>query len=349
MYVTSVAGGDNLINLLTFDPSHYLTNKIYLHFDDTTSNNRDCQVAHWKVHKMNCKQLKESYDNWNRANTTKDGKATDVIDGPCAICLEDQVTNPVSLDCGHVFCFTCLGQYQLKKSQDKEEAACPNCRGDMQNVPLEMHDRGQAYFRRALNKPEGSVARKRYAELAAAEYESLMKIVSKGGGFGFHFLWSKMKRLAGMSPEEVLRLADDLLSNEEEKLDELETLEVNLWKADAYLAGGKHELARQMYNKMKDVATELECAQNMMTIYRGHCRASYELGDYDGAIGWGEKAIQISRHFSGNHRYVAMAHRAKGDIEGARKAISRGILYEQRFDEGNMQLNKQFLNELNSV
>ena len=34
---------------------------------------------------------------------------TDKIDGPCVICLEDTVTNPVTLECGHVFCFGCIG------------------------------------------------------------------------------------------------------------------------------------------------------------------------------------------------------------------------------------------------
>ena len=47
-----------------------------------------------------------------------DGSALDKKEGPCAICLEETITNPVVLPCGHAFCFDCVGQYQLSSDSD---------------------------------------------------------------------------------------------------------------------------------------------------------------------------------------------------------------------------------------
>mmetsp|Transcript_10250 Transcript_10250/g.22797 ORF Transcript_10250/g.22797 Transcript_10250/m.22797 type:complete len:87 (+) Transcript_10250:1466-1726(+) len=86
-----------------------------------------------------------------------------------------------------------------------------------------------------------------------------------------------------------------------------------------------------------------------MSILTGLCRAQYELGNYDQAIAWGDEAISFSRGFSGVHKYVSLAQKAKGDIDAARRTISRAILYEQPWDEGNSQQNQQILRDLNDL
>mmetsp|Transcript_10250 Transcript_10250/g.22793 ORF Transcript_10250/g.22793 Transcript_10250/m.22793 type:complete len:241 (+) Transcript_10250:650-1372(+) len=199
--------------------------------------NRDCQKSHWKTHKSKCKGLSESLNHWKAANSSTDGKTTDTVDGPCAICLEDTVTNPVSLDCGHVFCFACLGEYQTTLSGP---GSCPHCRGDVPYVPNQCFDRAENYFRRALNKAVGSPERKTYAELSAAEYDALLKIRIFGDKnlLGL-FMRAKMLSYA-RKPEDMITIASELLLVNEKgkngKLDNNEILEAKTWIADATLA-----------------------------------------------------------------------------------------------------------------
>ena len=60
-------------------------------------------------------------------NDLPDGTVNDTKEGPCAICLEETITNPVILPCGHAFCFSCVGQYQF--SSNSKEKLCPYCPG----------------------------------------------------------------------------------------------------------------------------------------------------------------------------------------------------------------------------
>ena len=81
----------------------------------------------------------------------------------------------------------------------------------------------------------------------------------------------------------------------------------------------------------------------------GLARTKYELVKYDEAIEVGSVAIKEFRHFPGVHKYVALSQKAKGDIDEAKKTISRAILYEEHWDEDNLQTNKELLQELNNM
>ena len=60
-------------------------------------------------------------------NDLPDGTVNDTKEGPCAICLEETITNPVILPCAHAFCFSCVGKYQY--SSNSKEKLCPYCPG----------------------------------------------------------------------------------------------------------------------------------------------------------------------------------------------------------------------------
>ena len=89
-------------------------------------NSKECQVQHWKQHKSTCTKIKTKHDKWKKAmnNVLPDGTVNDTKEGPCAICLEETITNPVVMPCGHVFCFSFVGKYQ-QSSTSKERASCP--------------------------------------------------------------------------------------------------------------------------------------------------------------------------------------------------------------------------------
>ena len=97
-----------------------------------------------------------------------------IKEGPCAICLEETITNPVVLPCGHAFCFACVGKYQ--QTSESDEASCPYCRGEIPNVVERSFERGKLYLGRAMILPKGSEEQKKYAKLALAEIDSFNEV-----------------------------------------------------------------------------------------------------------------------------------------------------------------------------
>ena len=63
----------------------------------------------------------------------------------------------------------------------------------------------------------------------------------------------------------------------------------------------------------------------------------------------GSDAIETCRYHAGVHKYVALAQKALGDIDGARKTISRAILHEEHWDKDNLRENKNILKGLNNL
>jgi len=114
------------------------------------------------------------------------------------------------------------------------------------------------------------------------------------------------------------------------------------------LALGEFDNADDMYKSLGD-SDPMDDPHHMQLIYMGACRTCYELGEYDFAILHGQLAIRNNRGYQGVHKYVALAQKAKGDIDAAKTTMSRAILYEPRWDEGNLNHNKKLLAELHSL
>ena len=91
----------------------------------------------------------------------------------------------------------------------------------------------------------------------------------------------------------------------------------------------------------------LECNTNQQhTIRMGLSMNFYEVGDYEESINYGIKAIKSCRNVKGVHKYVALDQKAIGDIDAAKKTLSRAVLYEAPWDEENLTNNLQMLNKL---
>ena len=75
-------------------------------------------------------------------------------------------------------------------------------------------------------------------------------------------------------------------------------------------------------------------------------RCLYHTGDYEGAIGLGEGAIEANRFFPGCHDYVARAQLAKGDVQAAIRTRSRAVLFETPWDDENRAVQRAALEEL---
>ena len=100
----------------------------------------------------------------------------ETIDEVCAICLEESIQHPVTLDCGHIFCYSCLGQYQKdivdhdECIEDDKPKSCPCCRREISGKVWQASaGRSLMYLNRAHKLAKGSAEQKKYAELSFAE------------------------------------------------------------------------------------------------------------------------------------------------------------------------------------
>ena len=250
--------------------------------------------------------------------------------------------------------FDCVGQYQY--ASESEEVSCPYCRGEIPDVMERASDRMIMYWGRACASPEGSEERKKYAKLALAEYDSYVDLfkhddVPMEVHLSNLYVRAMMMVMTDM-PEETIKMTKKILSLDEKYpgiLDRGKVTEMQQYLADAYSAIGKWKDAGQIYS--------LACRDYMQRrrktpptlIAMGLSRSMYETGKYDLAIKVGSLGIEVNRTSCGVHKYVALSQKAKGDINDAKKTMSRAILYEEHWDKDNLLQNKEILRELNEL
>ena len=61
-------------------------------------------------------------------------------------------------------------------------------------------------------------------------------------------------------------------------------------------------------------------------------RSFYESGTYDKAIYMFDAAIEMNRHYPGVHKYKALAHQQKGELDLAIATMNQAALYETPWD-----------------
>ena len=313
---------------------------------------KECQVQHWKQHKSACTIIKMKHDKWKKGNslTLPDGTALDTKEGPCAICLEETITNPVVLPCGHAFCFACVGHYQY--SLNSKDASCPYCRGEIPDVMGKAMERATLYQDRAQTASDGSEEQKKYAKLSLAEFDSIVDLVSsKNKEVQMKVMHAKARVIAMTDqPDKTIKIIGEVLSLNEKHPGILDLEQVEMTKisqAEAYVALGKWKEAGRIYKALYNIY--LQRGKYTLAVLLGLARTKYELGKYDEAIEMGNIAIEAFRQCPGVHKYVALSQKAKGDIDEAKKTMSRAILYDDHWDKDNMQKNKELLRELNNL
>ena len=317
-------------------------------------NSKECQVQHWKRHKPICTNLKKQCDMWKEAmnNVLPDGTVNDAKEGPCAICLEETITNPVVLPCGHAFCFECVGSYQFS-SNSKE---CPYCRGEIPDVVDKASKRTVLYVDRARASPKGSDERIKFAKLALAEHDALSGIIMEKEKYegeahlGMLCIGAELMSMKGQL-EETIKVTGRVLSLNEKypgKLSFKQVAKIKYWKAQAYSDCGKWKDAIKSYKLLiREHKQHGVDPSNLILI--DYSRALYELRKYDEAIEYGNMGIKLNRSRPGVHKYVALSQKVNGDIDEAKKTMAQAILYERHWDKDNLQKNEELLRELNNI
>ena len=100
--------------------------------------------------------------------------------------------------------------------------------------------------------------------------------------------------------------------------------------------GAKEVYIENMLKKMTEPTVGTPPHQRM--VWMGLSRCMYHLGKYDKAIHAGTAAIEMNRHFPQVHKYVALAQKENGDLEGARRTMARAVNYETPWDDENKRI-----------
>ena len=312
-------------------------------------------MRHWKQHKADCTWIKEMHDKWKESisKVLPDETVLDTKKGPCAICLEETITNPVTMPCGHIFCFACVGRYQVRP--ESKDSSCPYCRRVIPNVIDKGFARMRLYSSRAQASPKGSDDCIKYAKLALAENHALIEVMEKDTDEVEPRLKMKYMSVEFTSmtaqPLETINIANEVLSlnDKHSGILDFETLaDTKCLLAQAYAALGRWEEAGKIYRSVHATYTHNEQLPSLDYI-TGCCEAMYETRGYDAVIKGGKLGLNMARYWPGVHKYVALSQKAKGDIDGAKLTMSQAILYEYHWDKDNLQKNKQILRELNDL
>ena len=314
--------------------------------------NRQCQINHWSNHKQYCAFLKRTCDRDKEKKRygrefleeKEKGKREEEPD-ECAICLEE-IELPISLECGHVFCVSCLMQYHAAN----EKISCPNCRRDMDEVNKIAVDQMAVYVERA-NRSEGA-EREVYVNLALRQIDDAFSRHSPGKvdlcALQLSIIASRTMVLGELNMyREVIDSVDefdDLCANAEYTVNAEKILDQKIYKAKAHLKLEEWQTALDMFKLLYEDAIEQQHLGYCSITAAGISRAQYELQNYYEAIIEGDRATyRDNRHHAGVHKYVALSQMKLGDITAAKKAITRGILYEEQWDEENRKMNEEVL------
>jgi len=312
--------------------------------------NRECQLKHWKEHKHWCSALKEKYDSFQekrQSGEKEKGKRDDKEPDECAICLE-VIELPISLECGHVFCVSCLIHYH---DANPGKNSCPNCRGDAQNIGLKASGQMVIFTERA-KKSEGA-EKEMYVNLALRQIDAAF---SRHSSFKDHLdskdrlvvdtIVAKTTVLGELNMHHEVIDTVDKFMNICDTADDIRPYEI----MHARLGKGKAHLGLEEWQSSLDVLKPLyeHCKKKhqeyLFTIAADICRAEYELGNYQEATLQGCRATALHNRFiPGVHKYVALSQMKMGEISRAKFAITAGIFHEAQWDEENKKENKEVL------
>ena len=119
-------------------------------------------------------------------------------------------------------------------------------------------------------------------------------------------------------------------------------------------ADSNWEQALQIYRGILMASYGVEDHNDMATpsqwrqVWMGMSRCSFELEMYDECISAGTAALQMNRNFPQVHKYIALAHKAKGDYAVAIETMKHAILYEAPWCDVTIQSNKDMLRRARS-
>jgi tetratricopeptide (TPR) repeat protein len=306
--------------------------------------NAACQKKNWKEHKKVCDKFCAGGARVNEEEAKMQKflkRSEDSLGQECVICF-DPITQPMQLECEHVFCVDCifelLGEGRLGEVNEvcKEDIVCPLCRntqngGDMLRTFYET----SVKFIRMAGRAEGEL-RTHYVRLAEAELdkagldepeiEELLK--SANGAKFLSFCKAVQCAIAFYDAQyrRAIAIAELAMQNAGDAIVISVKLELQGYMQRCYIELGMFKEALELTNQIipNGAATPNDVRQaldNTGQIY-------YHLGDYNRAIEIAEKTIELKRHYPHVYKYLVLSHKALGDWDLAISAQKRALRYD---------------------
>ena len=137
-----------------------------------------------------------------------------------------------------------------------------------------------------------------------------------------------------------------MLADWGERLEKTYKIEMNLQCGKAYML--LHDFPNAICSlrvafSLVDQHRHLIQTQNCSFLF---IRCFYETKDYDRALHAGEIAVAMNPYYDGVYRYIALTHRAMGNLELAIETMKKAAVYETPWDEKNKAVVRAQLLEL---
>ena len=345
--------------------------------------NSTCAKKHWKAgHREVCKAW---VDNRKRIEEV-DLKVDTIIariqglendKETCCICLESalSIDNSFFLPCKHFLCGKCVyklpEKHHVVEDEDGdrevlriERAKCPLCRAELpeMNAWLQyLYESACELIQRANRLPKGSEERAFLCSYSSHQCRLLenflLDIISEKGpsnnSVANHGRISKLLdlvlvdiRLCEGNPEACLEKAQELLSNGSFSDNKPRRVDLFIKIGESYVELKDFEKATKLGFLEALKLVDQTMAGPSRKIYHALIQCFYELEDYTKALGCGEAAVEMNRHYDGLYKYIALSHKAVGDLDMAIDTMSDAVVYEAPWDELGRAENKRLLEEL---
>jgi hypothetical protein len=305
-----------------------------------------CQKKHWKTHKEECAAIVQN----NLSLREKDKKMDIFVEksqeasDECCICFEQIDANQLQLPCNHIFCVECM----RKVNMESDCLDCPLCRSEtdgfihqylMKNIVM--------FVQRARRSP---LKRAHYCRLARLEYAK-MKTMEEDYNKNLEDCMTVKIMIADLSFVER-----DYITAEKESL---EVVRSNALSGDALvdtlmnIAASRMELENytgaiesytDIYRRLGDDFQQYKSARRQ--IYHDMSRCFYHISNYQKSIDIGSVAVAINRHYDGVYTYIALSHKALGNLDSAIAIMKKAKRYETPWDKDNCAIVKEFYDSL---
>ena len=130
--------------------------------------------------------------------------------------------------------------------------------------------------------------------------------------------------------------------------DPVRLVDVKLMLAEAHEASGQWQEALDVYIMLLNQfeTPDMASPRQNRSVFSGISRCMYEMKEFEKAVQAGEAAWSMNRHFPGVHQLLARPQQAMGMIQLAVASMSRGVLYEDPWDDLTQVENIEFLQKL---
>ena len=341
--------------------------------------NKECATKHWRAeHKGECQSIRAKLERCNIVDEKTKAlvekiSAAESEDDVCCVCLEKlTASNAVGLPCKHLLCGECVFRLpgrvtaNFSGGETFEGPACPQCRVSVpsfQSLIQHLYETVAEMIQSANPMERGSSGRNTLTQFALHQNTILLKFVSQlrselsadssvqGVNTCDHLLLHLRILAVDIdlcrgNATECIEKATALLVDWGNKLEELYTINMNIQ------CGKAHMILSDFPKAIRSFQTALSTVdQNRHTIQAQTCfyeliRCFYEIKAYDLALNAGEAAVAMNKNYDGVYHYIALTHKAMGNLDLAIETMKKAAVYETPWDDKNKAVVRALLNEL---